>query len=97
MRCFCLEDPSRAYSRVLKLISITSEYLYWEDDLIGSYRAVVLYYGVGLSVSYSILLYRLLITFVQALRALSRSIPIKEVFSLGLRDLITLLISTELF
>jgi hypothetical protein len=31
------------------------------------------------------------------LRAPSRSIPIKEVFSLGLRDLIKLLISMELF
>ena len=45
----------------------------------------------------SILLYYLLITFVQALRALSRSMLIREVFSLGLRDLIRLLISTELF
>ena len=48
-------------------------------------------------VRYSILLYYLLITFVQALRALSRSIPIKEVFSLGLRDLIRLLTSIKLF
>jgi len=35
--------------------------------------------------------------FAQALRAPSKSIPIKEVFSLGLRDLIRLLTSTELF
>ena len=43
------------------------------------------------------LLYRLLITFVQVLRALSRSIPIREVFSLGLKNLIRLLISIKLF
>ena len=36
-------------------------------------------------------------TFVQALKAFGRSIPIKEVFSLGLRDLIRLLISIKLF
>ena len=36
-------------------------------------------------------------TFIQALRAFSRSIPIREVFSLGLRDLIKLLINIELF
>ena len=35
--------------------------------------------------------------FVQALKAPNRSILIKEVFSLGLRDLIRLLISAELF
>jgi len=52
---------------------------------------------VGFSIRRSILLYRLLITFTQALRALSRSIPIREVFSLGLRDLIKLLTSVELF
>ena len=42
-------------------------------------------------------LYHLLITFAQALRAPSRSTPIREVFSLGLRDLIRLLISTGSF
>ena len=60
------------------------------------YRAVILY-QIGFSVRYSILLYRLLIIFVQALKAFSRSIFIKEVFSSGLKDLIRLLISTELF
>ena len=45
----------------------------------------------------SILLYYLLITFMKALRASSRSIPIREVFSLGLRDLIRLLTSAESF
>ena len=45
----------------------------------------------------SILLYCLLITFTQALRASSRSTPIREAFSLGLKDLIRLLISIELF
>ena len=35
--------------------------------------------------------------FVQALRAPDRSIPIKEVFSLGLRDLTKLLTNIKLF
>jgi len=52
---------------------------------------------VDFSVRRSILLYHLLITFAQALRAPSRSTLIREVFSLGLRDLIRLLISAELF
>jgi len=52
---------------------------------------------VNFGVRRSILLYRLLITFTQASRAPGRSIPIREVFSLGLRDLIRLLISAELF
>jgi len=52
---------------------------------------------VGFNIRRSILLYRLLITFTQALRAPSRSTPIREVFSSGLRDLIRLLISTESF
>jgi hypothetical protein len=57
----------------------------------------VLYQGAGFGVRRSISLYRLLITFAQALRAPSRSIPIREVFSLGLKDLIRLLISAESF
>jgi len=36
-------------------------------------------------------------TFAQALKAPSKSTPIREVFSLGLKDLIKLLISAELF
>jgi len=56
-----------------------------------------LYQGVGFGVRRSILLYRLLITFTQALRAPGRSMPIREVFSLGLRDLTRLLISAESF
>ena len=36
-------------------------------------------------------------TFTQALKAFSRSTPIREVFSLGLKDLIRLLTNTELF
>ena len=52
---------------------------------------------MGLSVKHSILLYHLLIMFAQALRAPGRSIPIREVFSSGLRDLIRLLISIESF
>ena len=35
--------------------------------------------------------------FIQALKAPNRSTPIKEVFSLGLKDLIKLLINIELF
>jgi len=52
---------------------------------------------VDFGVRRSISLYYLLITFAQASRAPSRSIPIREVFSLGLRDLIRLLTSAELF
>jgi len=52
---------------------------------------------VGFGIKRSILLYRLLIMFTQVLRAPSRSTPIREGFSLGLRDLIRLLISTESF
>ena len=52
---------------------------------------------MGFNVRYSILLYCLLITFIQALRAPGRSILIREVFSLGLRDLIRLLTNTESF
>jgi len=52
---------------------------------------------VDFSVRRSILLYYLLITFMQALRAPGRSTPIREVFSLGLRDLIRLLTSAESF
>ena len=49
------------------------------------------------SIRCSILLYCLLIIFMQALRAPNKFIPIREVFSLGLRDLIRLLISIESF
>jgi len=52
---------------------------------------------VDFGIRRSISLYYLLITFAQALRAPGRSIPIREVFSLGLRDLIRLLTSIELF
>ena len=52
---------------------------------------------MGFGVKYNILLYRLLIIFVQVLRAFSRSIPIRDVFSLGLKDLIRLLINIKLF
>ena len=57
----------------------------------------VLYRETGFGVRRSISLYRLLMTFAQALRAPSRSIFIKKVFSSGLRDLIRLLISIESF
>jgi len=52
---------------------------------------------VDFGVRRSILLYRLLMMFAQALRAPGRSIPIREVFSLGLRDLTRLLTSAESF
>jgi len=52
---------------------------------------------VDFSIRRSISLYCLLITFTQALRAPGRSIPIREVFSLGLKNLIRLLTSIELF
>ena len=42
------------------------------------------------------LLYYLLIMFAQALKAPGRSTPIREIFSLGLRDLIRLLISAKI-
>jgi len=58
---------------------------------------VVLYWGAGFSVRRSISLYCLLITFTQALRAPSRFTPIREVFSLELKDLIRLLISAKSF
>ena len=50
---------------------------------------------MGFGVRYNILLYYLLIIFIQVLRAFSRSIFIKKVFSLGLRDLIRLLINIK--
>ena len=56
-----------------------------------------MYQKADFGVRRSISLYRLLITFTQALRASGRSTPIREVFSLGLRDLIRLLISIESF
>jgi len=52
---------------------------------------------VDFGVRRSISLYYLLIIFTQALRAPSRSTPIREVFSLGLRDLIRLLTSVKSF
>ena len=52
---------------------------------------------MGFSIRRSILLYCLLIIFTHALRAPSRSTLIREVFSLGLKDLIRLLTSIELF
>jgi len=52
---------------------------------------------VDFGVRRSILLYCLLITFTQALRAPGRSISIREVFSLGLRDLTRLLTSVKSF
>jgi len=97
MRYSYLGDPSKAYPRVLVLISIALGCLGWNNNLVNIYRAIILYQEAGFNIRCSILLYHLLIIFAQALRAFNRSIPIKEVFSLGLKDLIRLLTSTELF
>ena len=45
----------------------------------------------------NISLYYLLMTFIQALRAPGRSILVREVFSLGLKNLIKLLTNIESF
>ena len=95
MRYSYLKDPSGAYPKVLVLISIALGYLDWDNNLIVIYK--VFYWGADFSVRRNILLYYLLIMFVQALRVPNRSIFIKEVFSLGLRDLIRLLINIKLF
>ena len=60
-------------------------------------RGAVVVYRAGFVVRRSISLYRLLMIFAQVSRAPGRSTPIKEVFSLGLRDLIRVLTSIELF
>jgi len=43
MRRSYLEDPSGAYPRVLVLMSMASECLSWDDDLVDVRGAVVLY------------------------------------------------------
>ena len=91
-----LEDPSRAYARVLVLISMASGYLGWDNSLINIHKVIILYQRADLSIKYNILLYYLLIIFTQVLKAPSRSIPIREVFSLGLKDLIRLYNGTGL-
>ena len=78
-------------------ISIALRYLGCSSGLIGNHRAVILCQGADFNIRRSISLYRLLITFTQVLNVSSRSIPIKEVINLGFKDLIRLLINTELF
>ena len=43
MRYSYLEDPSRAYPRVLVLISIALGCLGWDNNLVDIYRVVILY------------------------------------------------------
>jgi len=43
MRYFYLKDFSKAYSRVLKSISIALGCLGWENNLTGTYGAIILY------------------------------------------------------
>ena len=97
MHHFHLGDPIGAYPRFLVLISIVLGCLGCNGDLIGSRRAVMFCHKTGFGVRRSILLYYLLITFIQASRVSSRSTPIRKVFSLGFRDLIRLLISIKSF
>ena len=78
-------------------MSIASGCLGWDNDLVDVRRVVVLYRGAGFGVKRSILLYRLLMIFAQVSRAPGRSTLIREVFSLGLKDLIRLLTSAESF
>ena len=64
MHYSCLGDPIRAYPKFLVLISIALGYLGCSNSLIGNYRPIILYWGADFSIKYSILLYRLLMTFV---------------------------------
>jgi len=43
MRYSYLKDPSKAYFRVLMLISIALGCLSWDNDLVDIYGAIVLY------------------------------------------------------
>jgi len=43
VRCSYLEDPSRAYPKVLVLISIVLGCLGWDNNLVDIYRVVILY------------------------------------------------------
>jgi len=43
VRYFYLEDPNRAYPRVLVSISIALGCLGWDNNLIDNYRVIVLY------------------------------------------------------
>jgi len=97
MRYFRSGDLNGAYPRFPVLISIASGCLGCNGDLIGSCGAVMFCQEIGFGVRRSILLYHLLMTFAQALRISSRSTPLREIFSLGFRDSIRLLINTESF
>ena len=43
MRYSYLEDPKGAYPRVLISIPMALECLDWDNNLIGTYRAIILY------------------------------------------------------
>ena len=79
------------------LIFIVLGYLGCGSGLAENYRAIILYWGADFGIRCSISLYCLLMIFIQVLKVFSRSISIREVFSLGFKDLIRLLINTELF
>ena len=95
MRYSYLINPFRAYLKFPILISIALGCLGWDNILADIHR--VLYQKADFSVRRSILLYHLLITFVQASKAPNKSIPIREVFSSKLKDLIRLLTNTKSF
>ena len=97
MYYFYSGDPNGVYPRFLVLIFIVSGCLGCGGNLAGSRGAVVLCRETSFGARRSISLYHLLITFIQALRVSGRSMPIREIFSSGFRDLIRLLINAELF
>ena len=97
MRCSRSGDPNGAYPRFPVLISIALGCLGCDSDLAGSRRAVMFCQETGFGVRCSISLYCLLMTFVQASRVSGKSMPIREIFSLGFRDSIRLLINAESF
>jgi len=43
VRCSHLKDPSRAYFRVLALISMALRCLGWDNNLVDVYRVIILY------------------------------------------------------
>jgi len=97
MHCSRSGDPNGVYPRFLMSISIVLRCLGCNGDLVGSHRAVMFCQETGFGVRRNISLYHLLIMFVQALRVSGRSMPIREVFNLGFRDLIRLLINIKSF
>src|SRR6266702_7824337 len=95
--CFHLKDPNKAYFKFLMSISIILKYLGCNGDLIGNCKIIVFCQETGFSAKHNILLYYLLIMFVQALNFFNKFMPIKEVFSLRFKILIKLLFNVEFF